>query len=187
MYSDNFTGGNRVLTLFLSEHHQQQIITKLAEQGTEWHFIPLCASHFHGLWEAGVRSMKHHLRRVGQNVKLDSIVLVKEDNVPPLCWKIVRVKLYPRTDKLVLVVTLQTARGEFKRTIFQLYPRQEEMFVLRNRGEKCPCLKMRNVMARYCLCSSSSGLSVQGRVQDRAGMQGSSKSRLYYKQTCVLL
>jgi hypothetical protein len=31
--------------------------------GVQWHFIP-AAPHFRGLWEAGVKSFKFHLRRV---------------------------------------------------------------------------------------------------------------------------
>ncbi|KAJ8875846.1 hypothetical protein PR048_023748 [Dryococelus australis] len=48
----------------------------------------------------------------GPNAKLDSLVLLKEDNVPPLCWKLARVKqLHPGKDGLVWAVTLQTAPG----------------------------------------------------------------------------
>ena len=36
----------------------------LANDGTDWVFIPPSALHYSGLWEAGVKSVKHHLKRV---------------------------------------------------------------------------------------------------------------------------
>lgn len=37
---------------------------------TTWHFIPAGSQHFGGLWEAGVKSFKHHLQRILNNSTL---------------------------------------------------------------------------------------------------------------------
>lgn len=69
IYSDNgtnFVGAyneyNKFLkTLFKSN---EELENYLASEGIKWHFNPPSAPHFGGLWEAGVKSLKFHLRRV---------------------------------------------------------------------------------------------------------------------------
>ena len=56
--------------LFLSKRHNELVRTSLQRDQTEWHFIPQKGSHFGGLWEAGVKSVKYHLRRVVGSVSL---------------------------------------------------------------------------------------------------------------------
>lgn len=68
IYSDNgtnFQGADRELQqnfqLITQNSEFQNAITN---DGITWHFIPSAAPHFGGLWEAGVKSFKFHLKRV---------------------------------------------------------------------------------------------------------------------------
>lgn len=70
LYSDNgtnFVGAEKELREMLTRAKSQlsnEIVQLLANEGTSWHFIPPNAPNFGGLWEAGVRSTKAHLKRV---------------------------------------------------------------------------------------------------------------------------
>ncbi|XP_070524039.1 uncharacterized protein [Cardiocondyla obscurior] len=69
MYSDcgtNFTGADAELQKLFraSSRESAKIHHALAGKGVEWRFNPPAAPHFGGLWEAAVKSVKHHLRRV---------------------------------------------------------------------------------------------------------------------------
>lgn len=61
----NFHGASRSLTQdFKKVLADPRISATLAEDQVEWKFIPPGAPHFGGMWESGVKSVKHHLRRV---------------------------------------------------------------------------------------------------------------------------
>lgn len=71
LYSDcgtNFVGADKELRKLLlqaqSPAQSEEVSRFLADNGTTWHFNPPSAPHFGGLWEAGVKSTKSHLRRV---------------------------------------------------------------------------------------------------------------------------
>lgn len=71
LYSDNgtnFVGArNRLQELFKlwnDRQHRDQVSKFCADEGINWHFNPPSAPHMGGLWEAAVRSAKHHLLRV---------------------------------------------------------------------------------------------------------------------------
>lgn len=68
----NFVGAkNELIELgkFLSQN-TTQIIDFAHNEGVKWKFIPPRSPHFGGLWESGVRCMKHHLKRVLTNTPL---------------------------------------------------------------------------------------------------------------------
>ncbi|GJQ80629.1 hypothetical protein Trydic_g9215 [Trypoxylus dichotomus] len=75
MYSDNgtnFVGTNSELSQLKTffENSEYSIVQSLATEGIDWKFIPPNAPHFGGLWEAGVKSTKFHIRRVLANVSI---------------------------------------------------------------------------------------------------------------------
>ncbi|KAK2578264.1 hypothetical protein KPH14_000887 [Odynerus spinipes] len=70
IFSDNgtnFVGAHHELRdlsrLLSSPKHQQSLSAAASTCGTDWRFIPPASPHFGGLWEAAVKSAKHHLRR----------------------------------------------------------------------------------------------------------------------------
>ncbi|XP_048481684.1 uncharacterized protein LOC119693389 [Plutella xylostella] len=63
----NFVGANKELQEAWQEAKLEftgEIEDSLASDGTQWHFIPAYIPNMGGLWEAGVKSIKHHLKRI---------------------------------------------------------------------------------------------------------------------------
>ncbi|KAL0809309.1 hypothetical protein ABMA28_011520 [Loxostege sticticalis] len=69
----NFVGASKELyDLFIHERStiSAEIREVLANNNTQWHFIPPHAPNFGGLWEAGIKSCKSHLKKVIGNSTL---------------------------------------------------------------------------------------------------------------------
>lgn len=73
IYSDNatnFTGANNELLEVNKILEQSSFQNYLRDQKIQWHFIPARSPNFGGLWEAAVKAVKHHLKRVLNNINL---------------------------------------------------------------------------------------------------------------------
>ncbi|XP_059218988.1 uncharacterized protein LOC131995095 [Stomoxys calcitrans] len=91
VFSDNgtnFIGANRTLVREFKEFlkaSEKSVIEKYGMHGFSWHFIPPHAPHMGGLWEAAVKSMKTHFRKVASNMKFTfeefSTLLVRIESV----------------------------------------------------------------------------------------------------------
>lgn len=70
IYSDNgtnFCGASKLLKKMYAEYDvfmSESVVKSLANEEIQWKFNPPSAPHFGGLFEAGVKSVKHHLKRV---------------------------------------------------------------------------------------------------------------------------
>ncbi|CAG7823460.1 unnamed protein product, partial [Allacma fusca] len=67
IYCDNgrtFVGAQKHLRSIESKEFKTRVKQFLAGEEITFHFSPPGAPHFGGLWEAGIKSLKHHLRRV---------------------------------------------------------------------------------------------------------------------------
>ena len=73
-HGTNFVGAARKikeLIAFLKNQRSQDAISEFCStQNIQWKFISEHTPHFDGLWEAAVKSMKAHLRRIVGNVEL---------------------------------------------------------------------------------------------------------------------
>jgi hypothetical protein len=93
---------------------------------SHWQRIQQLREHF---WKRWSREYVTELQVRGKwtkpkvNVRPGMIVVIKEDALPPQCWKLGRVvNLHPGADGLVRVVDVQTKTGTFRRPIHKLAP-----------------------------------------------------------------
>ncbi|GFX89906.1 integrase catalytic domain-containing protein [Trichonephila clavipes] len=73
IYTDNatnFVGANSILKKFHKSINfpDENLAKYFVSENIDWKFIPPKSPHFGGLWEAGVKSVKHHLKRAIGNL-----------------------------------------------------------------------------------------------------------------------
>ena len=58
-----------------------------------------------------------------QNLKVGTLVIIKEDNVPPLQWNMGRIiETHPGADGIIRVETLEIGSGTCKRAVHKICP-----------------------------------------------------------------
>lgn len=79
LFSDNrtnFRGAEVEIKQMLKNWHQTKIMNRLREQGIQWHFSPLKASHTGGVWERMIRTIRKNMRAlVGDRLVDDETLL----------------------------------------------------------------------------------------------------------------
>jgi len=91
---------------------------------SRWQLVQKMTQHFWRRWSGEyISRMQQRPKWLQQSnkIKLNSLVLIKDERYPPLKWKLGRVtELHPGTDGLVRVVSLRTAEGEFQRPVVKV-------------------------------------------------------------------
>jgi len=79
------------------------------------------------LWKCWSHDYVHRLQQrnkwkdIQPNAKIGDVVLLKEDNLPPLAWKRAVISdIHTGRDRLTRVVTLRTAKGTLKRPVTKI-------------------------------------------------------------------
>ena len=89
-----------------------------------WKVVQQKFQHFWKRWSSEyVNNLQQKLKwkTASANLKIDEMVLIKDDNLPPLKWSLGRVlEIHPGVDHHVRVVTLRTPSGIVQRTIHKL-------------------------------------------------------------------
>lgn len=80
-------------------------------------------------WKSWSRDYLNHLqqrakwRQESQNIKIGTLVIIKNDNLPPCSWIMGRViNIHPDNDGTVRVASVQCHKGVFKRAVTRLCP-----------------------------------------------------------------
>ncbi|XP_051171916.1 uncharacterized protein LOC127288483 [Leptopilina boulardi] len=94
---------------------------------SSWQHIQFIKQH---LWKRWSKEYLHELivrskwqLQKSENIKIGTMVILKEDNLPPLSWTLGRItKVHPGSDGIVRVVTVKTKTGVYDRSVKLVAP-----------------------------------------------------------------
>lgn len=97
---------------------------------SRWQHLQKLRQHFWRRWQSEYLNelqSRGKWTNTGENLHADALMLLKEDNVPPLQWTLGRiVQLHPGPDGVVRVVSIRTTSGVFKRSVRHVCPLPED-------------------------------------------------------------
>lgn len=86
-----------------------------------WHLLQNLRNQFWNRWHKEYLSclqQRSKWLRTKRNLKVNDLVLLQEDNLPPMKWSLGRIaQVFPGSDGAIRVVEVRTSKGQFKRPI----------------------------------------------------------------------
>ncbi|XP_015125911.1 uncharacterized protein LOC107047630, partial [Diachasma alloeum] len=110
----------------LTSRPELNLMDKKVNMLNRWELIQKIKQEFWARWNKEYLNELNIRRKWttgSHDIKKNSIVLLKDDNLPPMQWRLGRViETHPGADGIIRVVTVKTATGELKRNIKKLSP-----------------------------------------------------------------
>lgn len=89
-----------------------------------WQRVKLIYQNFCSRWKSEYLKELHRRtkwKEPEENIHENALVVIKEDNIPPNCWRLGRIcKVYPGSDKRIRVADIRTIKGTITRPITKL-------------------------------------------------------------------
>nr|CAI5837700.1 unnamed protein product [Callosobruchus analis] len=96
---------------------------------TRYQLIQQCQQNLWNRWQKKYVSelqQRTKWKKSQGQLKEEAMVLIKEDNLPPLCWKLGRIiQTHDGRDGIRRVATIRTSSGDIKRSFNKIYPLPE--------------------------------------------------------------
>lgn len=106
---------------------EPELLGTKSNRVSRWQHVQKMSQHFWNRWHKEYLSQlqtrfKWNIKRSSE-IKLDTLVLLYEDNLPPTKWRIGRViELFSGSDDIVRVADVKTSNGIVRRAVSRLCP-----------------------------------------------------------------